>query len=51
MNALKAFVEFLEDKKAEKITVLDLRSTLSIQDYAIIAEVSNPRLLNAIKDY
>ena len=51
MNALKAFVEFLEDKKAEKITVLDLRSTSSIQDFAIIAEVSNPRLLNAIKDY
>lgn len=51
MNELKVFVEFLEDKKAEKITVLDLRSTSSIQDYAIIAEVGNLRLLNAIKDY
>jgi len=51
LNALKAFVEYLEDKKAEKITVLDLRSTSSIQDYAIIAEVGNPRLLNALKDY
>lgn len=51
MNTVKAFVEFLEDKKAEKVTVLDLRSTSSIQDYAIIAEAGNPRLLGALKDY
>ncbi len=51
MDKLKKLVDLLDDKKAENIKVLDLTSTSSMMSYAIVAEASNSRLLNALKDY
>lgn len=51
LEKVKQLVHLLEDKKAENIKVLDLTTTSSMMSYAIIAEASNTRLLNALKDY
>jgi ribosome-associated protein len=39
----------LEDKKAEAVTVIDIREFSSIADYFIIANGSNPNQLNAMQ--
>jgi ribosome-associated protein len=51
LDNLKKLVHFLDEKKALNIKALDLSSTSSMVSYAIIADASNTRLLNALKDY
>lgn len=51
MDNVKKIVNYLDDKKAENIKVLDLTGTSSMMSYAIVAEAGNTRLLNSLKDY
>ncbi len=51
MDKVRKLVHYLDEKKALNIKVLDLSTTSFMFSYAIIAEVGNIRLLNAIKDY
>lgn len=47
---LKKAVEALSDKKAEDITVLDIRNVSTIADYFIIANGTNQNQLLAMQD-
>ena len=47
---LKKAVEALSDKKAEDITVLDIRNVPTIADYFIIANGTNQNQLLAMQD-
>ena len=51
MTKVECILEILDDRKAENIAHMDLRSVELIHDDMLIASVSNLRLLNAIKDY
>lgn len=51
MTKRECILNTLDEKKAEKITIMDMRSVELIHDEMIIASVSNQRLLFAIKDY
>ena len=50
IELVKKVVESLEDKKAEDITVIDIREVSSIADYFIIANGSNQNQLTAMQD-
>lgn len=50
IELVKKVVESLEDKKAEDITVIDIREVSSIADYFIIANGSNANQLTAMED-
>jgi ribosome-associated protein len=50
LKIVEQAVEALEDKKAEEVTVIDIREVSSIADYFIIANGSNPNQLNAMQD-
>ena len=50
IKIVKQVVDALEDKKAEAVTVIDIREVSSIADYFIIANGSNPNQLNAMQD-
>ena len=50
LDIVKQAIEALEDKKAEEVTVIDIREVSSIADYFIIANGSNPNQLNAMQD-
>ena len=50
IHIVKQVVDALEDKKAEAVTVIDIREVSSIADYFIIANGSNPNQLNAMQD-
>lgn len=43
-------VRFLDDRKAENITVLDLRDVANIADYFVVATAANAPHLNALGD-
>jgi ribosome-associated protein len=43
-------IDAITEKKAEQITLLDLRHVTPIADYFVIASGDNDRLLNAISD-
>lgn len=43
-------VQFLDDRKAENITVLDLREVANIADYFVVASAANAPHLNALSD-
>ena len=43
-------VKFLDDRKAENITVLDLREVANIADYFVVATAANAPHLNALND-
>jgi len=43
-------VEFLDAKKAENITILDLRDVANIADYFVVATAANGPHLNALGD-
>lgn len=47
---LRKSVKFLDDKKAENITVLDLREVANIADYFVVATAANAPHLNALND-
>lgn len=49
IELVKKVVESLEDKKAEDITVIDIREVSSIADYFIIANGSNANQLTAME--
>ncbi len=51
MNKLDCILKTLDEKKAENITIMDLRDVELIHDYMVIASVNNVILLNALKDY
>ena len=50
IKIVKQVADALEDKKAEAVTVIDIREVSSIADYFIIANGSNPNQLNAMQD-
>ncbi len=50
LNIVKNVVEALEDKKAEEITVIDIKGVSTIADYFIIANGTNSNQLLAMKD-
>ena len=50
LEIVKKAVDALEDKKAEDITVLDIREVSSIADYFIIANGASQNQLNAMQD-
>jgi ribosome-associated protein len=50
IELVKKAVLALEDKKAEDITVIDIRNVSTIADYFIIANGSNPNQLSAMQD-
>ncbi|MBI9020562.1 MAG: ribosome silencing factor [Verrucomicrobia bacterium] len=47
---LTQIVKFLDDRKAENITVLDLRDVANIADYFVVATGANAPHLNALGD-
>lgn len=50
LELVKKVALSLEDKKAEDITVIDIREISSIADYFIIANGNNPNQLTAMQD-
>jgi ribosome-associated protein len=50
LELVKKAVDALADKKAEDITVLDIRNVSTIADYFIIANGSNQNQLSAMQD-
>jgi ribosome-associated protein len=50
VELVKKAVHALEDKKAEDITVIDIRNVSTIADYFIIANGSNRNQLSAMQD-
>lgn len=50
IELVKTAVAALEDKKAEDITVIDIKEISVIADYFIIANASNQNQLGAMKD-
>jgi ribosome-associated protein len=50
LDIVKSAVEALRDKKAEDITVIDIREVSSIADYFIIANGNNSNQLTAMQD-
>jgi ribosome-associated protein len=50
LDIVKSAVEALRDKKAEDITVIDIREVSSVADYFIIANGSNQNQLTAMQD-
>lgn len=50
LEIVKKAVTALEDKKAEDITVIDIREVSSIADYFIIANGMNQNQLTAMQD-
>jgi ribosome-associated protein len=50
LEIVRSAVEALKDKKAEEVTVIDIREVSSIADYFIIANGSNPNQLTAMQD-
>ena len=49
-DTLRKFVEFLDDRKAEDITILDLRDVANIADYFVVATAANAPHLKALSD-
>lgn len=47
---VEAAVRAAEDKKAEDLTVLDLRKAAGFTDYFVVASGNNPRQVRAIAD-
>lgn len=50
LELVKKVASALEDKKAEDITVIDIREISSIADYFVIANGNNPNQLTAMQD-
>ena len=50
LELVKKIASALEDKKAEDITVIDIREISSIADYFVIANGNNPNQLTAMQD-
>jgi ribosome-associated protein len=50
LDIVKNAVEALRDKKAEDVTVIDIREVSSIADYFIIANGTNQNQLTAMQD-
>ena len=50
LELVKKVVEALEDKKAEDISVIDIKEISTIADYFIIANGSNTNQLTAMQD-
>ena len=50
LKLVKKIASALEDKKAEDITVIDIREISSIADYFVIANGNNPNQLIAMQD-
>lgn len=50
LELVKKVVEALEDKKAEDISVIDIKEISTIADYFIIANGSNSNQLTAMQD-
>jgi ribosome-associated protein len=50
LDIVKSAVEALKDKKAEEVTVIDIREVSSIADYFIIASGNNQNQLTAMQD-
>ncbi len=51
MDKKQLIIEVLNERKAENIKLIDLRDTGNVGEYAIVADVGNPRLLKAIAEY
>ena len=51
MDKIQLILDVLNERKAENIKLIDLRNTRNIGEFAIVADVGNPRLLKAIADY
>ena len=49
-EVLTKSVQFLDDKKAESITILDLRDVANIADYFVVATAANAPHLKALGD-
>ena len=50
MDLAKEFVDVLEDKKAEKLVLLDIHAISSFTDYFIICNGTSDRMLQALAD-
>jgi ribosome-associated protein len=50
LDIVRSAVEALKDKKAEEVTVIDIREVSSIADYFIIANGTNQNQLVAMQD-
>ncbi len=50
LELVKLVAKSLDDKKAEDITVIDIREVSTIADYFIIATGNNPNQLAAMED-
>lgn len=51
MSKLDLILNVLDDKKAERIVVIDLKAMTQVHQTMIVCDVENPRHLEAIKDY
>jgi ribosome-associated protein len=49
-ETLLKFAQFLDDRKAENITVLDLRDVANIADFFVVATAANAPHLKALGD-
>ncbi len=50
MDLAKELIEVLEDKKAEKLVLLDIHNISSFTDYFIIGNGTSDRMLQALAD-
>ncbi|HIP42511.1 MAG TPA: ribosome silencing factor [Aquifex aeolicus] len=51
MEKLKLIKEFLENKKAEDIVILDVSNLTNLADYFVIATANSPTHARALADY
>ena len=49
-EVIKKSIAFMDDKKAENITVLDLHAVANIADYFVVATAANKPHLKALSD-
>lgn len=51
MSLVTDLIEVLDDKQGQDIAILDMRKVSPFMDYMLVTHVSNPRLLNAVKEH
>lgn len=51
MNEIQKLLNFLDQRKVEDLTLLDMRTISPLMDYMVIGTLSNSRLLDATSQY
>lgn len=51
MNQIKGLIQFLDEKQAQEIKLLDMREVTPYMDYMIVSHFSNARLIAATAEY